>query len=274
MRPLMKNKTKLFTLTLASVLAGALPASAAYEANYFRAWQGFKKSSLSDETFMRELPDFMKKTVDLYQNRALNNYIVAIPPLEKPAYIPDEIALVALSSEEDYQSIRNTPEGKKYSARHWDIFDKNTSHSAKHLIDYNQERPDKLDSNWAYDMIGQPIDWSDGVNYVFIGVKKPNGSKGSFLERLKSHIEIARETMEPKGLRGYIVIANENYEIAFLNWESQISHDNAGVSKKGKVVFDDANEFMDVLMYESAAGFTAGKSITYGKAYSTLQKGE
>lgn len=123
-------------------------------------------------------------------------------------------------------------------------------------------------------MIGEDIDWATGVNFVYIGTRKSDQLPHQFLERLKSHVELAKSVMNPKGLRGYIIIANENYEVAYLNWTSQAAHDSALQSQDGQMVFQDAGEFMDPLMYEPARAFEAGQPISQGAAYSTLQKGE
>lgn len=51
---------------------------------------------------------------------------------------------------------------------------------------------------------------------------------------------------------GYIIIGNENYEIAYLNWESKLAHELASQSPDGIAVFADAKEIMDVFMYQEA----------------------
>lgn len=240
-------------------------------ANYFRVWQGFQRAALTRPQFFESVAEFMKLTVDLYKGRALNNYIVIIPPLTKPSYVPDELALVALSSKDSYDQIRATPEGQAYSAKHWDVFDRNTSKSAP-LVDFTAVNPARLQNQTAYDMIGRPNNWAEGYTTAFIGTVKHGISGESFLARLHRHVKLAKNTMVQKGLKGYIFIANENYEIAYLNWESKDSHDAAGASEGGKQVFDDAKEFMDVLMYQEAKSFTAGEAIRGGESYSTLQR--
>jgi len=244
---------------------------AANLANYFRVWQGFKRPDLSSEEFLTSFPTFMKETVDLYQDQALVNYIVVIPPESKPEYIPDELALVSLTSKEDYDRIRATPEGRKYSARHWDFFDRANSKSADPLVNYDLDHPVNLIHNRSYDMIGTSIDWATGYNAVFIGIRKDGLDSTQFLSRLKQHVELAKAVMVPKGLRGYIIIANELYEIAYLNWDSKESHDRAVQTQEGQDVFADAADFMDVLMYTEAVPFAAGSPIRPGQAYSTLQ---
>ena len=104
-------------------------------AAYYRVWQGFKKTDLTTDQFKSNLNQLMEDTVSLYHGKVLNQYLVAIPPKNKPSYIPNEFALVALHNEKDYREIRKTPEGIAYSDLHWEVFDKKTSGSLliKHL---------------------------------------------------------------------------------------------------------------------------------------------
>ena len=265
----MKNiKSAILAMTM---LVGVF-AQAKENATYFRAWQGFKKAELTNSQFADGLPSFMRDTVDIYKGRALNNYIVIIPPENKPDYIPDELALVALTSKQGYQDIRATAEGQRYADRHWDIFDKSVSKSADPMVDYAKEKPSVLIHNQSYDIIGKPIDWAHGYNAVFIGTRKADLSTENFLAHLKTHVDLAKSVMMPKGLRGYIVIANENYEIAYLNWSSKAAHDQAVQSIGGKQVFGDAGSFMDVLMYQEAVPFEAGQEVSPNHAYSTIQE--
>jgi hypothetical protein len=257
-------------LLMVSFMSAASAAKAIESGSYFRVWQGFAKVELTGAAFINEIPSFMKETVNLYRDRALNNYIVIIPPKEKPAFLPDEFALVSLNSKENYDAIRATPAGEAYSNRHWDLFNKETSKSAI-FTDYQSVKPKSLIHNTAYDMIGRPINWAQGYNAVFIGIKKPTTSASDFLQQLKKHIESAQKMMSPRGLLGYIVIANENYEIAYLNWSSKQDHDLAVESVDGKFVFAEAGEIMNVLMYQEAQAFKAGDKVSNGSAYSTLQ---
>ncbi|MEZ4742928.1 MAG: type 1 glutamine amidotransferase domain-containing protein [Bdellovibrionota bacterium] len=243
-----------------------------HKATYFRVWQGFKKDQLSQGQFLKELPAFMKETVDLYKEKALNNYIVVIPPANKPEYIPDELALVALSSEEDYREIRATKHGKEYSTRHWDIFNKSKSSSSKHFIDYTKEKPKALNNNWVYDMTARPIDWSKGYSVIHIGTRKNHLPKNEFLERVNEYAITAKQNLEPLGMNAYIFLVNDNYEIAYINWESKKSHDIAFKSTEAKKVIKDANSIFDQLMYQEFNPFVAGSKINMKKAYSTVYK--
>jgi putative intracellular protease/amidase len=260
-------------LVLAAAMLASADALADVPAGYFRVWEGFRRADLSEQKFLGELPSFMADTVKLYGDRGvLSNYIVVMPPKEKPAFIPDELALVALTGEADYRKIRETPEGQAYSARHWDVFDRSTSRSAPQFIDYQRTRPSALVDGSAYDMVGKPIDWSTGYSLVYIGIRKSEVSQADFLKHLQAHIELAHRHMVPQGLRGYIVTAHENYEVAYLNWTSKAAHDQALASLGGKAVFADAGKIMNALMYQEATQVTAGIPVENSKAYSTVRR--
>lgn len=266
------------TLIIGLVAAGTITLSSsvskANKAEYFRVWQGFKKPTLTNDQFLKELPSFMKDTVELYNERGLNNYLVVIPPANRPDYIPDELALVALTSEAEYSAIRNTEEGKAYSARHWDIFNKDNSVSSKTFIDYQADPPEKLVSGATYDMIGESIDWSQGYSLVYIGTRQKQLSTEQFLGRLNKHIVLSQETLKPLGLNAYIVLANENYEVAYMNWKSKEAHDAAFARDDVKAVFSDASTMLDLLMYQEFSPFVAGSAVSEGASYSTLYNGK
>ncbi len=248
------------------------PVKAQDQANYFRAWQGFRAPELTSENFLAELDPFMRETVDLYQGRALNNYIVIIPPAERPDYLPEEFALVALSSKEDYQAIRATPEGQHYGARHWDVFDRARSKSADPMVDFSTAHLQKLEHNVSYDVVGTPIDWSQGHTQIYIGLRRGNVSKEVFLERMASHLALVKQAFHPRGLKGYIVIANENYEVAFLNWSSEKAMKEAAQSPAGLVIRQDADELLQHFMFAPAHPFVAGGAVKANQAYSTLAR--
>ena len=45
------------------------------KAGYYRVWQGFKKNDLSQTQFLNALPRFMQDTQNIYEGRALNQYL-------------------------------------------------------------------------------------------------------------------------------------------------------------------------------------------------------
>lgn len=252
----------LMTLMAAVLLNACVHAR---EGSYYRAWQGFSKTT--PQEMVRVLPAFMTATVDLYaKNQALSNYIVIVPPATAPAYIPHELALVALTAESDYRRIRATEEGAAYSAAHWDVFSKETSVSAP-MKNFADEPAPALVSGTAYNVLAEPLDWSKGVNYVFIGLRKEGVKPADFLKRLKGHVQLTQQALGGKGLRGYIMIADGNYEIAYMNWESAAAHDQAAATAEAQAAFADAQSLMNSLMYQPTKKYQPGDQVTFGSAY-------
>jgi hypothetical protein len=258
------------TVFLLLLLSFVQPLSANTEtAGYYRVWQGFKRPDFTQDAFMQAIPPFMNATVDLYGGRILNQYLVAIPPSDKPSFIPDEFALVALTDEPGYRQIRATPEGQAYSIAHWDVFDKETSKSAP-LVKYYESKPSVLESNTAYSMIGYELDWTKGVNVFYIGLRKPEQSPADFLKELSVHINFTAEKLGPLGLRGYMVVANENYEAGFLNFESKEVMAQALESADGKLVHEDAGRLMNTLQWSVETEFNK-VSIENNTYYRTVR---
>jgi len=260
---------KTFAATL--ILAFTLP-SLALEARYFRAWQGFKKTTLTAPQFVDSIPAFMQETVNLYDvtHGILSNYLVVMPPLHKPAYVPDELALVALASRETYQQVRATEAGAVYSARHWDVFEKGISASADPMVDFSATLPSSLEHNKSYDVLCTPIDWSQGHTMVYIGLRKTSLAPAAFLQGLAQHLSLVKRAFSARGLNGYIVIANQDYEVAYMNWDSAEAMQAANRSPEGRAVSRDAHNLLNHLMLEAARPLQAGLPVTYGAAYSTL----
>lgn len=225
--------------------------SSAQTVDYFRLWQGFKAPSLNDELFLKELPSFMNETVDLYgrQNQILNSYLVVIPPQDKPSFVPDEFALVVLDSEDKYKAIRQTESGKKYSDRHWGVFDRQNSMSAREVFEWEKQIPETLTSGSAHWILGKGQDWSKGYTTVFLGSRRSEITESDFLNRMHGILLTTKQTMQPMGLMAYVVLITKDYEIAFFNWESKDLHDKAAWSEEGLNNYYQSHFLLKRLMY-------------------------
>lgn len=253
-----------FKMTTAIGLISAQIACASPQAGYYRVWQGFKKQNLNENDFQQKIPAFMNATIQVYTG-VLNNYLVALPPKNKPSFVPDEFALVALRSEQDYRQIRSTPSGQIYSDQHWDVFNKENSRSAPYEF-FGLNSPAVLEHNRAYDMIGEAIDWKQGHSTFFIGLRKNNLTSAEYLRWLSQHVSEVARVLRPYGLRGYIVIANENYEVAFMNWSSAEARTAAFTTAEGQKIRADISIYMDRLQssqMQKFDGSTAQENTFY-----------
>lgn len=251
------------TCLILSLLLFSSCAHASGPAHYLRLWRGFQLPAFTDAHFQGELPSFMRATTTLYGN-ALSNYLVALPPSGRPAFVPDETALLAFGVESEYQRIRQTPEGRRYGESHWELFDRTRSGSL--VVAHTPKVPSALVANTAYDFGLGGIDWSKGHTTYFVGLKKPG--QGDFFTRLAKHVSLVRDSFLAFGLRGYVVVATADYELAIMNWESDESMSKAFGSLFGQAVMKDGQEFLDNLQRNSAARFD-GLRAEPGSFYST-----
>ncbi len=98
------------------------------EASFNRLWVGMKKKDVTAAQFLNGLNQtFFRDTIVVGKGRGLLSYQPYITRME--AHVPDELALVVYESEEKYRTIRSTPEGERYSAAHWNFFEKDVSKS-------------------------------------------------------------------------------------------------------------------------------------------------
>lgn len=241
-------------------LNNAASATAVPSAGFYRAWQGNKLDSMAPQDFLNALPEFMNG-IHVYGD-VLNQYLVAVPPADRPAYVPDEFALVALTDEESYRRVRATPEGKAYGDSHWTLFEKAKSTS----LPLDNAIPSSLVSGRAYDVIASPIDWRVGYSTFFLGLRKSGMSKGDFLHRLSQHVQLASMKFQPQGLRGYITMANADYEAAFMNWESEAAMTKAFASPGGQEVSRDGEDLFKFLQWGGARPFD-GVRVSPGGIY-------
>ncbi len=239
-------------------------ASASTTANYYRVWQGFKQPDLTTSQFLSRLPEFMNATTQVYGN-VLNQYQVAVPPETKPQFVPDEFALISLPDEAIYREIRATPQGTAYAESHWQIFDKTNSKSAPLDIVV----PEILESGHAYNVLNARNDWSSGTTTFFLGLRKSGQNPQQFLKKLSEHILLVAKTLKPLGLKGYIIIADENYEAAYMNWTSPEEMNQAFTLAQGKAVATEASTFLNTLQWTPEISFN-GKHVSPGQFYKAI----
>ncbi|MBY0452328.1 MAG: hypothetical protein K2P92_04770, partial [Bdellovibrionaceae bacterium] len=70
------------------------------------------------------------------------------------------------------------------------------------------------------------------------------------------------------GLKGYIIIANDQYEVAFMNWESAEARNTAFASPAGLHVRGESETYMNRLMFQEAQAFNK-TSVESDKLYNT-----
>lgn len=251
---------------LAFAIFTSLTATAAPEATFFRVFQGFRKADVGADVFMMTLPKFMNSTLEHYQHR-MNNYLVAVTPAQKPAFVPDEFALVAVESKASYDELRATPEGAKYSDSHWTLFDRALSRS----VPYTVGVPKVVDLDKSYVVLGDTLDWRAGHTSFFLGLRNERKSTPEYRAFLLKHAQDVVREFAPLGLKGYVFIAQEGYEAAFLNWESAEKMEKALNSPAGQKIQAEAQANLVPLMWSRMEEFN-GSYVKYGGFYTTIPR--
>ena len=87
---------------------------------------------------------------------------------------------------------------------------------------------------------------------VYIGLRKSTITQTDFLEKLTEHASLFKQIMQPKGVLGYILIANNDYEIAYVNWSSKAALDNAFKNSDGAKIVKNGSQILNNLYYQNA----------------------
>ena len=252
------------TVLFSALFSGVLFAETA---PYYRFWRGFKKADLAWKDFHQALvTDFMPATVKTHGHEGLVSYLVVLPSATDSVVVPDEAALVAYQSEETYKTVSSTPHGQAYQKKHGDIFTSKVSPSADLLAKQRASRSlvpvafstilaDDFRREGAYDVLGQPIDWQTGHSVFFLGLRKPSLRPDFFWDALHKHISYVKTAFPPFGLRGYVVLVDRDYEMAFMNWNTKEAMEKTFQSPQGKALMKDAQGLLNTLMWQDFRDF-------------------
>lgn len=203
----MKNLVKNATVTL--IIMASLAADAA---PYYRFWRGYKRAELSEAQFVRGLNSgFLSTTIKVGGGRGLVGYVPAILPETSPQInMPNEIALVIYSSEQTYNQIRSTPEGKAYGDSHWDYFDK--ARGSKSLVP--EVYKGTIENEHAYDLLQSDADWRRGEAVFTI-----SKIKGDF----RPYLQLMQNSFRQTGLVSYIILVQGDILYEYQLWSSHES---------------------------------------------------
>ena len=87
------------------------------------------------------------------------------------------------------------------------------------------------------DILRDGCTWDSGYVALLFGRRKPSCPKKRFLTELFRYTDM-RFSAFGKGLKGYIVLATEDFEMAYLNWSSKKHFDRVTSSKKISALLD------------------------------------
>ncbi|MGZ3687287.1 MAG: hypothetical protein ACXWP5_14270 [Bdellovibrionota bacterium] len=194
---------------------------AAESTPYYRFWQGFKRSDLTQEAFSTGLDkNFISKTVEVGGGgKGLIAYLPALTPESKPEGVPDEIALVIYQSEDAYKALRATPEGAAYADSHWSYFDRAKSASRVPVLFAGA-----VDASSAYLLTGRDVNWQQGDSLLSVYLRRSSASPKDYLDALKRILDQAAFDARASGdIREAAVFVSADYVLVYQNGGSPLS---------------------------------------------------
>lgn len=151
-------------------------------------------------------------TTSCCADTSLVAYLPALLPKgEKPNGLPDEVALIAYSSEEAYQKTRQdktNAEAITYGPLHSDVFDMTKSSSLvpkvfTEKVDLNQEV--------AVDVLGETIDWQKGFTTFRVSFAQDKSA-------VLTHFSKLKKEAKKLDLNGYVTLLARDYVIEYHHW--------------------------------------------------------
>lgn len=219
---------------------------------YYRVFRGVARADISREEFLMKLnTSFIPALPPLYGGKGGLAYIPALPPETKPTAVADEFALVAFESEEAYRAARATPEGQRYGDLHWTVFDRERTRTGG-AVSLGSE----LVAETPYDVLGKPVDWQTGYSSFYIGLRKKGVTPKEFLKGMGEHVRVVAQSLAPLGLDGYVMVAGDDYEAAYLHWPSQKAAEAAFASEAARPVIETGTAILDNLLFVPVEPFT------------------
>lgn len=221
---------------------------------YYRVFRGFKQPTVDALTLPSELASkFLPEAPRVMVKHSLVSYVPALPPRDKPAGIPDEIAIVVYGSGAAYEAGVADPARKAYGDLHWVYFE--NPKTGRTRSDTAKPYARALASESPVDVLGGRPDWQAGYTTVFVGTRREDVPAGEFLERLSEHVARARDHFPAMGLDGYIVVANPDSEIAWMHWSSGDAARAALASPAGTEIRESGAKLMTRVMWSAASEF-------------------
>ncbi len=201
---------------------------------YYRFWRGWKveqlnSSPLSYQGFKEGINSvFIPATVRYGQGRGMLGYLPSLPfsvsELEaakgKGVDFPDEIALVVYGSEEGYNRLRVTPEGKAYGDLHRLYFDMPAAPAAarsRSLVPLPWTGTVAVER--AYDLFSSDASWmkpmASGFSQIVFHEREAEQDEASYLAKIKSTLDSIKANASSFGLESEVVLVADRYWIEY-----------------------------------------------------------
>lgn len=187
-----------------------------------RVWRGFRNTALGYEDFEKKLGSiFMPCAVAIQQPLGLTAYLPALLKSDKPAPVPDEIALVFFEDEAIYKRMFSSAGGRAYALLHGTAFDGVRSKSG-----FPARFEGYLEAEKPLYLVDGKADWQTGTTQVFVGSRPDSLSPADFLAQLAQAATALRADL-PVGLDAAIVSPGADYVIWWHHWQGEPAADRS-----------------------------------------------
>lgn len=184
-------------------------------ASSFRVFRGYKKLDITEEAFLKDLGQtFMPGTPLMLRELGLAAYLPSVLPQASEARdLPDEVAIIAYPSREQYAWVRNqTVVGRMYTYTHHAVFDMAKSRSVfPEPIGASQ---DPINVFYAF---GTQCDWQADGDVVFWAGRKRDGiADGAFASQFLAELTAILPALRDAAVRECVGQADSSWAVLWL----------------------------------------------------------
>lgn len=186
-----------------------------------RFWRGYKQSTVDSATFAAKLNSILIPELGIVGvGRGLQAYLPALLPKAKPAFLPDEVALISYASEESYEAIRSTPRGAGYGPLHFapGLFAKETADGLKSGSTLTEPWTGSVAIGKAYAVGQNEVNWQLGKVELRTVLRPTGVADGDFLQTVATRLTALASQNE--GVDAAIVLVDQAYTMELVHYES------------------------------------------------------
>lgn len=172
-----------------------------------RVFRGRKQAAISPEVFADTLGRlFMPLTVQMQRLYGLTAYLPAVLPPQKPAGLPDEVALVFYRTQASYVDAKQCVGGRAYGAMHDLVFDMPKSPS-----DFPHLFAGEVKEDQPYYLFERAVDWQGGYTCLFVGTRRASVNVNAFTTAIAAFAKERQNS--PGGLDAAIFCATKEWVV-------------------------------------------------------------
>lgn len=180
--------------------------------NAVRVWRGYRAPGSDGPSFRHALGELLiPATVQTQAPLGLTAYLTAVLPEDKPASVPDEVALLFYESKAAWEHTTETTGGRIYSRLRDSLFTP-ASGSA-----FPEPLGETLEVDRPYHLLHGEADWLRGATKVLVGAPPAGAWTAELLGTVHGFLS-ALQQQPPAGLEGAIVLVADGLLVYWEHW--------------------------------------------------------